>query len=122
MSSSADAAPSRKHLHIILVTSSDQALLTNISSVKENKYFDDTCVLEKGDHPFIKHRSYVAYNYSSITSIRDLNDNNKRGKIHRQEPISEETLTRICEGLLESKHTLPKIKNFYKHSIIEVLT
>jgi len=38
-----------------------QCLVINITSIKDGKYYDPACILDVGDHPFIKHPSYVLY-------------------------------------------------------------
>lgn len=56
------------HLHIICTepffnkeTGEMSVLAVNISSVREGSPYDDTCILHAGDHPFVKHDSYVRY-------------------------------------------------------------
>ena len=36
-------------------------LLLMVTSIKEGRLFDSTCVLNVGDHEFIKHPSYIVY-------------------------------------------------------------
>ena len=51
------------HLNVVLhgVEPDGLHLLAPISSVKEGRFTDRACVLEAGDHEFLKRESYVVY-------------------------------------------------------------
>ncbi len=62
------------------------------------------CVLEVGDHPDIRHKSRIAYEYvASTTTAAKLMDALDRGLMELREPISAELLQRIRAGAMASK-------------------
>lgn len=50
---------STPHLYIIIAINNESALMVNITTY--NTYHDCTCMLERGEHPFITHKSIVNY-------------------------------------------------------------
>jgi len=56
------------HLFITVNEKCDegQHLLINVTSLRDGAKYDDTCILEAGEHPFIKHKSYVVYRMAFI--------------------------------------------------------
>ena len=98
-----------QHLFIILTAPIEGAIITvNLSSCK-TKFYDKSCVLEKGDHSFIKHKSYIAYHRSEILKITQL----KNMTIRQLEQVTENVFKRITSGLLKSKQTPNKVKKFF---------
>lgn len=66
---------SLKHLFVVMCDPNPQGdvLLVSISTYKEGRRdHDSTCLLEKGDHPFIKHTSYVQYESARQESATTL--------------------------------------------------
>ena len=77
---------SKKHLYIICndpvfdpIRNDNCVLVVNISSVSEDRDYDDTCILQKGDHPFIKHDSYGDCNGFCGNSKSDNLGENQNG-------------------------------------------
>ncbi len=57
-----------KHLFVVVTDKCDQGkhLLLNFTTVRPNLQYDATCVVEPGEHQFIRAQSYVAYRYAQI--------------------------------------------------------
>ncbi len=60
--------PDRKHLFIVLTDPAQvleytekYSLLVGVASVQTDLPHDPTCLLDAGDHEFIRHKSYVHY-------------------------------------------------------------
>lgn len=113
-------APSgpKNHLYILLIKLPDDAgynpnsyIWVNITSIKkDDTTYDDTCVLRAGDHPFIKHDSYVRYKGAEIKTEKSLQEQIISGIIVPKEDISDALLERIIQGLSNSLHTRGFIK------------
>ncbi|MDQ6962230.1 MAG: hypothetical protein Q9M28_06820 [Mariprofundaceae bacterium] len=109
----------RKHLFILLTDQQGKekfVLIVSVSSVRKVQYFDSSCVLTSKDHEFIKHDSYVVYQKSRIEPASKLHKGVEEKKFLYKGLVDKEVLERICEGLIKSKHTLPKIKRFFMES------
>lgn len=108
--------PDRKHLFIVLsdpVTDEKVVLLVSISSVKPNRWNDESCLLYPGDHPFIKKDSFVDYASARIEPGDKLLRGVKAGKLIPKDPITDEVFERICAGVMASRRTPRYIRQFF---------
>ena len=114
-----DQDPGRKHLFILLSDPQppDQlTLLVGIASVQENLPHDPTCFLYPGDHPFVRHKSYVNYSRARIEPASKLLEGVKRGLFIPQGTLDGSIFARVCHGLLDSRQTAPKIRRFFQEA------
>lgn len=99
-------------LHLSIVCTGEKArpdfrLLVNITSIKTGKFYDATCVIKAGEHPFIRHDSYVSYRHSSQCTSSKIERSIERGIYVPKEDVSIELLKRIIEGFYLSEFTSP---------------
>jgi hypothetical protein len=59
---------------------------------------EDVCLLDAGEHPYIRHKTCVAYGRAKRTTRDDLCRLRDAGKIDMQGPVSPEVLQRILIG------------------------
>lgn len=106
-------APERGHLHVILTNPcpAQKLLLVPISS--RHPKCDTSCLLGKGDHPFLKHDSFVFYARAGIYSATDIHQRILSSDITYRGLIEERVFGFICKGVLESPHLPPKFKKYY---------
>ncbi len=104
------------HLHFIcsnpffnLHTGEMSVVAVNISSVREGKPYDKTCVLREGDHPFIRHDSFVYYRGAVIFRVEKLKYGIQAGEITVLDDVSETVLQKVLEGFRLSPFTPNKI-------------
>jgi hypothetical protein len=45
-------------------------LIVNISSIDDGSDYDQTCILNAEEHPFIKHPSYIYRTYALTNSVK----------------------------------------------------
>lgn len=104
------------HLYVILTdaNAAEEHLLASITSVPEVGFYDPTCILTIGDHPFLKHESYVFYRKADVQrATRIARLVNKNFYIPRED-MAEEITQRILDGILASDFTPNFCKNFTK--------
>ena len=89
-------------------------LLVPIGSIYPNKPHDSTCRLYTGDHVFITHDSYVNYKFVRIEETQKLNDGCKNGYFKQLDNLDTRIFARVCQGLMDSRHTPLKAKIFYE--------
>ncbi|MEW9857854.1 hypothetical protein [Pseudomonas putida] len=109
--------PDLKHLYILLNDPSGKdklVLMVSISTVHPEKYHDPTCILEPGDHSFIRSKSYVMYSMARIESVKTLENGVAQNLLIPKEPMAAEVFTRICQGVLDSKRTPIELKRFFE--------
>ena len=57
------------HVHVVVVAGEHgDILLTNWSSVRNPAMCDNSCILQAGDHPLIRHASYMFYAKSRVVT------------------------------------------------------
>jgi len=109
----------RKHLFILLTDPhADEAgkhcvLMVSLSTIRKGIPHDPTCILYAGDHPFVKHDSYVVYQKARLEEADKVLRGVKNGQLVPQEPMDGTVFARICKGLEDSKLTPSKLLTFY---------
>mgnify|MGYP000060538622 FL=1 len=109
----------RKHLFILLTDPhTDEAgkhcvLMVSLSTIRKGIPHDPTCILYAGDHPFVKHDSYVVYQKARLEEADKVLRGVKNGQLVPQEPMDGTVFARICKGLEDSKLTPSKLLTFY---------
>ena len=113
--------PDQKHLFILLTDpvqifdyEGKHSLLVGITTIHPGIPHDPACELYAGDHPFIKHKSFVYYAEARIEISQKLVDGVKRGIFSPQGMLAEEIFARVYHGLELSRSTTPKILEFYQ--------
>ena len=80
---------------------------------------DPRFTLERGDHPFIRHKSYIDYARAEILSVAYIRERLENGRYKLKETADLEVVKYICRGLLESRHSLPQHREFYQEYLEE---
>ena len=106
-----------EHLHIVLSDPYDSkdkkvVVVTFMSTFNgESNSEEDCCIIEAGEHPFAKSRSYLVYNDCAEISVDSLNKKLQEGSIKLEDNLSQELIERAIEGVLKSKLAGRKFKN-----------
>lgn len=105
------------HLYFVLndPDSNGKFLIVNVTSCLKPEADDETVILSRADHTFLRHDSFVFYAKATVTredlivrAIRDI-------EVCRQyEDADPEVLLDIQCGLFESEYTPEKIKEYFK--------
>jgi len=102
------------HLWIVVTDPSpEENMVVIVSLTTLRGQAEQTVVLRKGEHPFIKWDSSVCYSDCRLIDARDLDGKADSGQIKPQDPCSAATLKNIQDGLLASELTPRKVQNFY---------
>lgn len=107
------------HLHIVLTDPQDDppvVVLVNLTTCKSKRYEDHTVILSAGDHSFLKHDSYVPYDYARRARADVLEKMLKDGTATIREDIGDAVFERVKEGLLNSDRTPIDIQNYCRKS------
>ena len=71
-------------------------------------------LLRKGDHPFVQHESVIAYRYSEIRTVADIEELLKKGLAKPRDPVAPDLLKRIQAGLVDSMFTPNGVRAYYR--------
>ena len=102
-----------KHFYILLTDPfgpAKQVAMACVCSVRDG--CDTTCLLKVGDHPFIEHPSYVAYNLSRIERSDALINGVAKGLFVDKGMLDEGVFQRVLAGVTKSNFTRPFIVDF----------
>ena len=107
----------QKHLNLIVFGpfipsgySTPHIIIVNITTLKAPGAGDQTCVLNRGDHEFIDHKSIVNYPTTKCIPVSQFLIDFSSGRYTPKQPMKVEVLEAIFKGLMLSKHTPRKIK------------
>lgn len=92
-----------QHLWIVLSDpsiDSTRVLIVNLTTY--DRYEDQAVILNIGDHPFVAHKTCVAYSRARMASDAQLEQLRTSGKLTPYTPVSRELLERLRLGALTS--------------------
>ena len=113
----------KSHLFVIILEAEDHTrntIIVNIQTIQDGKY-DKTVVLRKGDHPFIKHDSYVNYRLSQIVSLNDLEQKISDGIASIKPSMTTAVFQKICVGISKSPFTPTEVVEMYQRFLFSNL-
>ena len=102
------------HLFAILTDPDehDSMLAAMVTSVKPGRAFDKTCILNVGDHRFIKHESYIAYVIAETPRVMHVHNMIRKNSFICDDDFSQTALERITDGVFDSPETKDRIYNY----------
>ena len=83
-----------------------------VSSIKERRQYDKACVLDKGDHEFITHPSYIVYRIAETVQAAHITNMVEKKYYREKGTISEKIYDKIADGLSASDETRPRILKY----------
>lgn len=78
------------------------------------KKFDRTCIVGAGDHRFLKHKSYVAYDKLNTYSAAVLEAQVQKRIVRYHGMLDERVFALVCAGVANSADAAPKFKKYYE--------
>lgn len=102
------------HLHIVLTdcNSDGEHLVASVTSVKSGHH-DPACEIKPGEHSSITKESFVFYRATTRMMANKINSLVAKNYYKPKEPVSEDLLSRVCDGVVSSEHTPRGMKRFY---------
>lgn len=102
--------------HLFVITTdacpAGQHLLVNLTSVRDGRHTDATCIVEPGEHPFITQQSYVLYRAAQIQGANRLGVM-VDGWVYRcGQRATDELTDRILAGFFTSPFTPRFVKSY----------
>jgi hypothetical protein len=91
------------HLWVVLsdpAKDPEHVLIVSLTTLAPHK--EQLCLVQGGDHPWVRHLSCVAYDFAKIVRDADLNQLKHTGRFDMQPPVSAALLERIRAGVANS--------------------
>ena len=108
------------HLFVVLndPCKDGQCLLVMLSSVKEGKPHDKTCVLNKGDHEFVDRPTFVVYRLANTVNAKHIGAMVDKKLYVKKQVMKEEAFVKIVQGLHASDEAKPFAISYAKKNKI----
>ena len=90
-------------------------VIANVTSQEQWK--DQSCVLDIGDHPYIRKESVINYAEALLANENLINEGMRKRYMQADVPVSHEVLAKVQAGALASPHTEAKVKNAVKAAL-----
>ena len=115
------SGPTGLHLFVLVLGpvvlpdygSSPQVAMVSATTIRSGVPHDNACELQPGEHPFIQHRSFIAYRYLRIDSGAHVADMVDKAVWWPREPCSQELLQRIIDGVCQSRLAPREFKQLF---------
>ena len=103
----------KRHLKIILTepNASGFVVVVSVTTLDTSKPQDLSCILRKGDHPFIRHDSVIAFDKAQALFAVDIIAKLHSGAYIRKEEMSGAVFERVLSAARASRGMLPRIKS-----------
>ena len=91
----------KAHLWVILSDpnlNSDKIVLVNFTTIRGFDYEDLSCVLNVGEHRFIRHDTYVSYKDAIIVNLNNLEELKRSNSITLHDACEDGLLKKILDG------------------------
>jgi hypothetical protein len=108
-----DEDPENFHLWVVATPPSGGEVVTVCVTTRRAKS-ETLVVLKAGDHPFIQHESVIAYSYSRIREVDEIEAAIANKTAKKREPVTDALLKRVQSGLLDSDFTPNGVRYFLK--------
>jgi len=104
------------HLWIVVTPPSPEGVVITVCVCTRLRKHEPLVILRPGDHPFIQHESVIAYNFSKVRRVEDIERAIKSKMAKPREPASPNLLKRAQDGLLDSERTPNGVKWAFKEA------
>jgi hypothetical protein len=101
------------HLNVVITPPSAGEVIT-VSITTLRKRSEKLVIVRPGEHPFVIRDSVVAYIYSRIRKVADIESAIEADNAKPRNAVTPELLARIRKGFLESEFTPNGVRQLYK--------
>jgi hypothetical protein len=108
-----------KHLYVVITESDDSGMyvLANITSIDPAISHDKSCCVASGEHPFVKHDSYVAYEFAMVRHGALVDKQVQLGVYIQKENASDALVEKMRAGLKKSPFAKRGLKDDYDKAV-----
>ncbi len=102
------------HLWVIVTEPNVEGAFAVVSLTSLREAQDQTLILRKDEHPFLKHDTCVGYRFAEITGTEKLQEflATSVARLHRDTEAS--ILAEILSGFTASDHTRKRVRDFVR--------
>lgn len=95
------------HLFAVItdVCASGNHLLVTFSTVRENRAHDATCIVEAGEHAFLRNKSFISYRHTQVMDAARIGRLVDARTYTAKDDITDALLERLRAGVATSDYT-----------------
>lgn len=111
--------PERLHLWVILTDPCplEANLIVSISTLRDDRFHDPSCILEAGEHRRITAKSWANYRLGRAIHSRVLIKGEAAWYYRMDAPVSDAVYDKLCAGLLQSEHTAQRLRRYFEGKV-----
>jgi hypothetical protein len=97
------------HLWVVLSDPSvdaDNVVIVNFTTHTVDE--ESSCIVQRGEHPFVKHKTAVRFSAARVSSVTDLERLRKANLLTPREACSASLLKKLRKGASADSHLLPE--------------
>lgn len=108
--------PGQLHLYVLLTNSCKNSfnLLVNFTSIKEGCFYDNACIIQAGEHPFITKNSYIFYQGTRQDRSDHLIKCVEGWLFKPHDPLSDDLFDRVCAGIEKTKFISRGMRQYFR--------
>jgi hypothetical protein len=112
-----DSGPVGKHLFVLVLETKEgnqhQVISVPVCTIRNPDRIDESCIINPGEHPFIKEQSFIEYRNARVDPIGHLLERVRERTFILQQPASLDLLQKIKGGLGISKFVKRYIRDLF---------
>lgn len=109
---SAFLAPYNDELHLFVAMNDPdkggQCLLLMVTTIRKRRH-DPACVIQAGEHEFIRHPSYVLYRTAETALARHITNMIDKKIYVPKADVSQELFEKLANGIFDSDEIRPRV-------------
>ena len=107
-----EGSDGKRHLKIILTEPNRDGfvVIASVTSLKYPETQGASCILRKGDHPFIKHDSIVDFEGAEARDSKDILARQFKGEIAPKEELDPAVFERVLKAAKSAKRIHERVK------------
>jgi hypothetical protein len=109
-----DEDEAKEHLQVVLTKPTALGEVITVPICTRYRWSETLVCVEPGEHPFIQHSSVVSYRHARIRKCAAIDRAIENGKARSKKRVSENLLTRMQKGLLDSDFVSNEVRAFFK--------
>lgn len=108
----------KRHLRIIITNPDfeNNYVVITVQTLR-GTFMDTTCIIEKGEHPFIKHTSVVNFSKTLMMNEHEIINGIQRGLLIDKKNVSQSLLEKLQKAAISSDKISENIKQILLNNL-----
>lgn len=109
------------HLYFVVAKADEKRAVVSLATYSSAVNGDDSCILEAGEHPFVRHRTYVNYSKAENRTVSQLNAMLSKGEISvYNAPADTPLIIKILKNARKSDYIEYRVLSLMESQLIQL--